>query len=79
MIAAGLLTAETLKAALLHCVCPFDQSRAGIANLKVGGRLPEENNPNRLAARVFPAQFAIGWIKVYCCAIGPEAGRVGMR
>jgi len=58
---------------------PFDQPFYIMANLAVGGRLSEENNAKGLAARSFPAQFAIDWIRVYRCASDPETGRACIR
>ncbi|WP_086609041.1 glycoside hydrolase family 16 protein [Erythrobacter donghaensis] len=58
---------------------PFDQPFYVMANLAVGGRLPEENNAKGVAASSFPAQFAIDWIRVYQCASDPETGRACMR
>ncbi len=58
---------------------PFDQPFYIMANLAVGGRLSEENNAKGVAARSFPAQFAIDWIRVYRCARDPETGRACIR
>lgn len=58
---------------------PFDQPFYVMANLAVGGRLAEENNAKGLAAKSFPAQFAIDWIRVYRCASDPETGRACIR
>ena len=58
---------------------PFDQPFYLMANLAVGGRLSEENNAKGVAARTFPAQFAIDWIRVYQCASDPETGRACMK
>lgn len=58
---------------------PFDQPFYIMANLAVGGRLSEENNAKGLAAKSFPAQFAIDWIRVYRCANDPATGRACMR
>lgn len=58
---------------------PFDQPFYIMANLAVGGRLSEENNAKGLAAKSFPAQFAIDWIRVYRCGSDPGTGRACMR
>ncbi|MEE4317211.1 MAG: glycoside hydrolase family 16 protein [Erythrobacter sp.] len=58
---------------------PFDQPFYIMANLAVGGRLAEENNAKGVAAKSFPAQFAIDWIRVYRCGRDPETGRACMR
>lgn len=58
---------------------PFDQPFYVMANLAVGGRLSEENNTGGLAAKSFPAQFAIDWIRVYRCASDPAKGRACIR
>lgn len=58
---------------------PFDQPFYIMANLAVGGRLSEENNAKGLAAKSFPAQFAIDWIRVYRCGSDPDTGRACMR
>lgn len=58
---------------------PFDQPFYIMANLAVGGRLSEENNAKGVAARSFPAQFAIDWIRVYRCASDPDTGRACMK
>jgi beta-glucanase (GH16 family) len=58
---------------------PFDQPFYLMANLAVGGRLSEENNAKGVAAKTFPAQFAIDWIRVYQCASDPETGRACMK
>jgi beta-glucanase (GH16 family) len=58
---------------------PFDQPFYIMANLAVGGRLSEENNAKGVAAKSFPAQFAIDWIRVYRCARDPETGRACIR
>jgi beta-glucanase (GH16 family) len=58
---------------------PFDQPFYVMANLAVGGRLSEENNAGGLAAKSFPAQFAIDWIRVYRCASDPAKGRACIR
>ncbi len=58
---------------------PFDQPFYVMANLAVGGRLAEENNARGVAAKSFPAQFAIDWIRVYRCAADPDTGRSCMR
>lgn len=58
---------------------PFDQPFYVMANLAVGGRLSEENNAKGLAAKSFPAQFAIDWIRVYRCTGDPDTGRACMK
>jgi beta-glucanase (GH16 family) len=58
---------------------PFDQPFYIMANLAVGGRLSEENNAKGVAAKSFPAQFAIDWIRVYQCASDPATGRACMK
>ncbi|MDT8278996.1 MAG: glycoside hydrolase family 16 protein [Erythrobacter sp.] len=65
--------------ALGNAAAPFDQPFYVMANLAVGGRLAEENNAKGLAAKSFPAQFAIDWIRVYQCAEDPDRGRACMR
>jgi hypothetical protein len=42
-------------------------------------RFAEENNAKGVAARSFPAQFAIDWVKVYHCASDPATGRACIR
>lgn len=58
---------------------PFDQPFYLMANLAVGGRLAEENNAKGVAADSFPAQFAIGWLRVYRCASDPDTGQACIR
>lgn len=58
---------------------PFDQPFYIMANLAVGGRLSEENNAKGVAAKTFPAQFAIDWIRVYQCTSDPATGRACMQ
>jgi len=65
--------------ALGNAAAPFDQPFYVMANLAVGGRLAEENNAKGVAAKSFPAQFAIDWIRVYQCAEDPDRGRACMR
>lgn len=62
-----------------NATAPFDQPFYIMANLAVGGRLAEENNAKGVAARSFPAQFAIDWIRVYRCAPDPQTGRACMK
>jgi hypothetical protein len=62
-----------------NAAAPFDQPFYVMANLAVGGRLAEENNAKGVAAKSFPAQFAIDWIRVYQCAEDPDRGRACMR
>lgn len=58
---------------------PFDRPFYIMANLAVGGRLSEQNNAKGVAAKTFPAQFAIDWIRVYRCAKDPGTGRACMN
>jgi TonB-dependent receptor len=62
-----------------NAAAPFDQPFYVMANLAVGGRLAEESNAKGVAAKSFPAQFAIDWIRVYQCAEDPDRGRACMR
>lgn len=58
---------------------PFDQPFYVMANLAVGGRLSEESNAGGLAAKSFPAQFALDWIRGYRCASDPATARACIR